>query len=839
MSSRPALIWINRLLWTFLVGAVLVLGTVVSLGRHYLPYVETHQAQVIAELQRRTGLRVSVGHARAYWQRLSPHLIVDDFKLYNPEHPEQAVLQIQHAEVRLGIFRSIDAGTIAISKLEGYGVQLSLEEAELGHWRLPGFATGANTGFERVAELLLAIYRAELRDAQIDLHFFDGGAAHLNNGQLRLQRVGDFRRLNLTLSFADRGAPLTMVVESNGDPRHIERFTARAYATFSGGDFTPLLPIVKRFGVDLRLGGIDGVAWLDWRPGADIEVRGRLAMPLLDLAGLTGSDLPPLKSVVAEFLVRDNAGQRRLWFPQLLLQWSDRALNFSQLLLVADEQRPNVLQLEMPKLTLAALSEALSAAPALSEHLRQTLATLSPTGELRNLHVTVPSVPNRNDLFRLRAEVVDGAVDAWQGAPGATGIAGYVDMGVDAGIFDLDAGKMTLIFPHVYRYALRFDTVRGQVGWRVEPDRVLVDSGPLQTESDAGRASALFALDLPHAHDSAPLMTLMVGLQGSAAEYRNRFIPYTLSPDLLGWLGSAVNGGKIPSGGFIYRGSLAGAQHLDRTVQLFLDVRDGKLKYQPDWPQLEDVRAAVWVDDDSLLVQSPSARTLAQIVARDVEVEMHPGVDGSWLTVVGDVTARNDDALRLLVESPLHKKVGAVLDRWHWRGRVDARLDLGFALGGSRPQELRVDTELQGGDLLIADQSLTLTDVRGPLQYRSDSGLQSSGMSANCYGKPLTAKVTSNQSGALRVDIDGRMALSDLRSWLDHPLFDYAAGEIGFNAVLQLAGERSELNVDSDLQGVEIKLPPPYNKRAETILPLALHMSFAGDRAASVTLGDW
>jgi len=70
------------------------------------------------------------------------------------------------------------------------------------------------------------------------------------------------------------------------------------------------------------------------------------------------------------------------------------------------------------------------------------------------------------------------------------------------------------------------------------------------------------------------------------------------------------------------------------------------------------------------------------------------------------------------------------------------KLDLGFALSGTRPQQLQVDAELGGGQLLLAEQGLKLTDVRGPLQYRSDAGLSSPAIAANWYGRPLSVKVS-------------------------------------------------------------------------------------------------
>lgn len=840
MVSRRVLLWTNRLLWTVLVGAILALGTLVSLGRYYLPYVEQNQAALLAELNRRSGLHIAAGHVRAYWQHLSPHLVVDDFRLYNPQQPDEAVLRIAHAELRLGLFRSIHGGTVAISKLDGSGVHVALDEVELGRWRLRGFAGGGGN-VQRIADLLLAIYRADVRDSRIDLRFFGGGEAQLAGTELRLERAGDFRRLNLALTVADRAAPLTVVVEASGDPRRTDSFTARGHAAFSGLDLTPLLPAARAFGADLRYGRIDGEAWLDWRPRADIELRGRVALPEVDLAALTGRQLAPLREATAEFVVRDRDGRRQLWLPRLTLHWGEQALDLSRLTVIADPAAPNLLQFAMPELQLVPLRTALQAAVELSDPQRAALEQLAPAGALRNVRLSVPNAPGHADLFRLRAEIVDASVGAWHGAPGAMGVNGYVEAGLRDGTVDLDATDMQLAFPRVYREPLRFASVRGQVGWRIEADRVLVDSGPIRTTSDAGPATALFGLDLPNDHREPPQMTLLVGLRDSGAQYRDRFIPYTLAPTLLDWLGDAVQGGRVPAGGFVWRGALAGADHFAHTVQLFLDVRDGRLRYQPDWPLLEDIRAAVWVDDEELLVQSPSARTFRQIATRDVEVAMHHEGDGSWLTVRGDVAAQDDDVLRLLRESPLREKVGAVIDQWGWRGPVDARLDLGFALGDAgRAQELRVDTELQGGELLLADQSLRLTGVRGPLRYRSESGLQSPGIAASWYGRPLQARVDPDGQDALRIRVEGRVGATDLGDWLQQPrLFERIAGETAFGVDLRIDGPRSELAIGSTLEGIAIGLPPPYAKPAEAALPFDLRLSFGDDRTLAAALGDW
>jgi len=844
MPARTTLVWINRLLWTVLVGVVLLLGAVVTLGRHYIHYVETYQDRIVDEVQRRTGLHLSVGRISGQWQRLTPQLVIEDLRLYNPQKPDEVVLSIDEATLRVGLFRSIDRRTLALKRLEGQGVSAVLDEISLGHWRLRGFPGGHGPGVDALLNLLLAMHRAQLTDSHLSLNFFGGGQANLTGHTLSLEQAGSFRRLHLALAFAQTGAPLELTIEARGDPRD-RRFSAQGYAAFTGVDLTPILPLVRAYGLDFKHGRIDGSAWLDWRADGTVELRGKAAMPMLDLAALTGRPAPPLRDIKTEFLLRDAGGRRQLWLPEISGQWGQVALQWRHLLLELDGAQPDVLQLSLPSLVLEPLRDALLEDRLLPEAAHDALATLAPTGTLRNVHLTLPRAPGHWDALRLRAEFSDIAVAALGGAPSVTGANGYVDTGVHGGVADFAGDDFSMGFPHVYHEPLHFDRVRGQIGWRLENGRVLVDSGPLRVHGDAGDASVLLGLDLRTQHDDpvSPQMTLMVGMRNSDARYRDRFIPYTLKPELLEWLHHAIGGGRLPVGGFLYRGSLVGTETTEHTVQLFLDVRDGELTYHPDWPALHDLQAALWLDDNHLLVESPSARISKEVATSAVRVEMEPEPVGEWLTVTGQVSGRDDDLLQVLRASALHRQLGGALDSWHWRGPAEARLDLGIPIGSARPAAINVDAELGPGQLTLTEQRLTLNEVRGPLLYRSAGGLQSPAIRATLYGKPVTVRLASDTEEGLTVDADGRLAMSDLQAWLEQPLLGkVASGDTDFKLALHFPaagqGGQSHLEASSSLRGVTIDLPAPYAKAVDEALPLTVNMPLTGDRHVDISLGE-
>lgn len=856
---RTTVVWINRLLWTAIVTVVIVLGALVGLGRHYITYAETYQTQIFAEIQQRTGLQLTASRLSAHWVHLSPQFTIDNLRVFNPLKPTEAVISVDHLVVRVGLFQSLSHLGPVFSFVEGQGALAVFDEAALGQWQLRGFPSRGGS-IDPLLNGLLRIHRADLKNSRAALHFSGGQQAEIAASSVELHRRGRFRRLDLALRVATGGTPLKVVVESRGEPRQ-SAFTAHGYAEFTDLDLTPLLPLVRGLGVDLTHGRLEGSVWLDWLADGTLNVRGKIAVPTLDLAGITGRDLPPVQQLSATFLLRDQAGVWQLWLPQTRALWGGQPLVLSALHIKHTLGAP-VFSAALPKLVLQDVRKLLVAGRVAPAGLVQLLDELAPTGELHNLHAQLPVAAGDHRQIRLRAELSNVQVAPWQGAPGVashnlpghtltkhTGMDGYVDTGIDGGDVVLDGRDVDVSFPTVYHEPIPFTTFRGALQWRRDGDRVLVQSGPMAATSAAGSAAIALGLDLNvHAGDVVPpQMTLMVGMRNSAARYRNWFIPYTLQPSLLAWLDRSIGEGQLPQGGVIYRGSLRAGDHDHRTVQLFLDVRDAELAYQPEWPPLHALDAAVWLDDVNLDVHGYRARMFDHTALSAIEVSLRPLAEGGdWLSVTGHVVAQDNDVLRLLRESPLKQRFNGVMDSWQWQGESRAELALGIPLGGAvAEQTIDVDGQLGPGKLELGNLNLALDQVVGPMQFHSlaesgkKHGLTSSGIVGRLYGRPAKIQIATTDAGVTQVRVGGRIAMADLRDWLQQPLLDFTRGETAYKVAITINGEASTLQATSNLTGVDIDLPPPYAKTAATALPLILTMPLQVPQRLLLSVADW
>ncbi|ARN72975.1 hypothetical protein [Oceanicoccus sagamiensis] len=496
---KQSAIWINRLLWASLFTALVLVATYVSIGRYYINYVEEYQQPLLARFNQFTNLPLDIDRLYGRWSRLSPVLTMEQLKLYAPDNPEQTVLTIDTLSLQLDPLRSLMQGSLQIKRLLIDGVDCALKETSPGQWELKGYpvAAGGTTNLDNVVDLILSVEGAELLGANININFAKGSDALLAVKELSFKRADKFRRFKIEANFDQSEEPLLGIIESQGDPREIEGFSAKAYLKFNEVDFSAQLPAMGALGIDLEDARIDGQLWLDWKPQTVIELQGSITTPLLDIAALSGRPLAPLKDVQIHFRAEKNANDNwEGWVPLLAMQWQEQPFKFEQLGVAIENKQ---LQLSIPSLDLAATTSQLLAIDLLGDPLKETVSTLSLSGNLQQvvLNLSRNPTPRKTPRFILQANLDNVSVKPWKGAPGATGINGYLEVNPADGFVELDTGAFSLDFPLVYRNPLGFASGKGKVAWQLTEDRVYVDSGLLSLTADHGPATALLDLDLP------------------------------------------------------------------------------------------------------------------------------------------------------------------------------------------------------------------------------------------------------------------------------------------------------------------------------------------------------
>lgn len=824
---------------------LILLGLYVSLGRYYVPMLRDHRDDVVAHLEKTTGLDIDVAHIEGEWQRWYPQVTLDQVVVRSKD---RSATPLYFTQVRFvpDILRSLLKRSLVVRELSVYGLSLQLQQLEDGRWQLRNLPMAEKREPLDLHNLLALFYDVgvlEVDDAAVALTFANGETRDIRPVRIELKNRLGFRRLNVELEKKAGKSSLQLVVEGFGDFRDPAKFSGDVYLKLDRFRLPQLRGSLREQPVTLDPFEVSGEAWLDFTGALGVSGVSRLMVPTLRWRYDDGSSyrlddvrLPlhgqyqreQLDIYAPAFTAERKLGA--LW-QNLHLQWQRQDNHWR-----VAAQRVDV---DVVMATLMLDSHLLSAG------LRQTLSDLAPAGDLRNLDVALP--PGDADWkqrLSIRANLAQVSVNAWKGAPGATGVDGYLEAGITQGFVDLDSDNLALAFPSLYPAPIATTRANGRVRWRITDQRVLVDSSVLDLQMAAGHANGLLQLDLRKvAGDGAPpMMHLAIGLTDSDARYRNWFVPRILSPALLDWLDNSLSEGRVPQAGFVFYGPLIALEHERPAIQLFVDTDNTRLEYWKGWPAVDGISGRLLLDNGELDVNVPRATLFGMQLAGN-EVTLRASGDGPELAVRSRIRGPADDALRFIKESPIHAQIGGFLNSWTMTGDVDGVLDLQMPLGQARREvQVKVESTLADNTLRVGNANIAIEKLNGKLRFESASGLNSEALQGELWRHPIKVGISSEMTGGgMRTTLTsrGRIAMADLVDWSTLKLLGFANGEALAHMTITARKGRAALSLRSSMRGVTTELPAPLGKTAAESMPLRIDMPLSGDqRVMRLKLGD-
>lgn len=816
-----------RQLYALLWGAALVLLVVLalyaSLGRQYIGLVDRYQQAIFQRIEAFTGVAMQAASMQGSWAGLSPVIELSDFRLGS-----ESAVHLDHARIEIDVLSSLLTGTPKVRQIQAGTLSMELEQTTDGRWRVPGLvndnATAGNP--EMLIDSVLGIRSAALGLFAINLHYANGDVTHISSRDFSLRSDDKFRRIYAQLN-TDSDGDIQLLLESYGDPRSVEKFSANAYMVIDGSRLSAIAPIFQQ-SAPLFDSEVSGELWLNWRRGQRISLSGVLNAPELAVGVLWGADDAFLEDVNMRFAGSHRDGFWRISFTEFDAQWRDHRLDLAGISVRHPED--TLWRFTLPQLEIGATNALLTESEILPEHLQDVLADLAPDGHLNHIQFDLYTSDSGVDSFVLRAEASKLSVQPWQGAPGAEGLSGYLEIGPQQGMLMLNSAALSLSFPHLYDKAFDLNEVKADIRWEFDEQRLRLHSGLISAKSADKPMAAMLRLDLPLHKDAKPdpTMTLVIGAQDIDASQHKTFTPNILSDELQQWLDDSIRGGRAKKAGFIFHGSLLAHTEHHPSVQLALDLADVELRYLNDWPAVTAERASLLINNAEVFAASDSASLLG-LALGPLAVSVTPSSSGhSVLDVATTATPNFKQIKTLLIDTPLHAYIGNTFDSW--TGEGDAEVDFGLKLQFAEEHalEVSVDADIDFRTLGLPDYRLTLSEANGHLHYGSTDGLSSNNLRAKVFERPLAVAIS--QSGRqVDVDVNGNVAANDVAQWLRNPVLQFFSGNSDIRLHIKAGGENPGLTLSSDLLGVEISLPQPFYKPAEAQRALAISLPFGGD----------
>ena len=861
-------IQVSRLLQGIVVGVLLVVAAYVSIGRILLAGIDQYRTDIEEVLSEALQLPVAIAAIDGELIYLDPDIKIQGMIVGAVQDP---AVEITLLSFRLDVVASLMNLKPLISELDIKALKLAVEKNAVAAWGIRGFPDSDGPfNIEPLLDLLDSITLMSVEGLEVDIigHETHYKVSAVTGKPIALSEENGRKSIALPLMVkmieAEVDSGLALLSQSSHS-KSAEPFLLTGL--FSGhpadrgfkGDFYLQLPLVE------LIEFIPNPVFQDYALQA-VKARGEFWLTM-DNGQIKVRGLPEVESVII------NSGQNQqaiaanlkaelsalasqkdgisLFFKSLsgkLLEvdWQLEALRFAIMksgveMAASNKHKAAGLKTawqavgSVPSISLGDISRSLDSlgekTGLLSEKALGMLERADLSGEISDL-MFVAEFSATKPKIKLTAQLVNISAAECDICTSVSQLDGFVSLTPEKGFFDIhNEGLTELRVPGLFAEPWLFDAVHARLYYENKDEELHIYSGLVEAKRSGliARGKAFFKLPknvLDHTWG------LELGVINAPLLDSHRYLPKTVAEELRRWLNSAILGGVADQSGMVFHGSLATVAAKDQKVyQIYFQVHDVILDYDPQWPRFDDLHATIYVSNRKVYSANANALVFdSEVFDAEVLVPVSRLGVAENIIINGQLRGPFSDGLRMLTETPLFDLTGEMASGWVGDGKMSGRASLTIPLATKTGSETLVNLKLQldKTDLFMPQFNLHVAQLTGLFNYGTHTGLDTEAFSALVFDEQVAGRVDTKEwqgDAVIQIDVAGSVSMANLYEWSDQLLLTRADGEMDYQLQLNIPmAENTErqINIDarSNLLGVDIDMPFPMGKSRGDVMPL-------------------
>ncbi|MEM7282129.1 MAG: YhdP family protein, partial [Pseudomonadota bacterium] len=349
------------------------------------------------------------------------------------------------------------------------------------------------------------------------------------------------------------------------------------------------------------------------------------------------------------------------------------------------------------------------------------------------------------------------------------------------------------------------------------------------------KTTTTFRLNVP-GNGVIPTLELRSDVRDAVVANARPYYPKSkIPPTVLSWLDNAITAGRVPEGVVVFDGPVKGFP-FDQGQGHFnasFSVQNLTLNYANGWPALENANVDVVFDNESL-----DAKVSEGFVADNLLFNSEVNIADLRKGVV-DIRGRSKSPLSNLLgfvhNSPVGKGFGGQLHTLNLEGDGDAQLEIRFPAKEREKTTVTGYVNLDNAAVSLSDISHRLEAVTGRLGF-SKTALRANKVQASLFGSPVSIDIVPSVSDDGIVDATmlvarGSLAPENLTLLSGDPS-KILQGPLPWQSIVRFpranddSNESPNIIVETDFDGAELKLPPPFYVAAGETRPMMLDLRF-------------
>ncbi|MFY9259131.1 MAG: YhdP family protein [Gallionella sp.] len=838
--------WLARMASRVVMAAALLLATAILVLRYLLlPNIEHYHQRITNSVSQAIGAPVTIGQIEADWHGVDPRMTLRQVQVFDAQH--RAALVLPEINLRLS-WLSLPTLQVRLDLLEINHAQLQVTRDRDGKIFIGGIALAQQGNNNDMSDWLLHQSNIVVRDAKI-IWQDDKRAAPplvLNAVNLRLSSKFDRHRFAL---LASPDPQLSTPLDVRGDFvghsfDQLNRWQGQIFTQLNYADITawrPWFDLPQEFSEGQ--GGLRG--WMQIAQGKITRLTGDLAVqnvvtklandvPEMVLHRLNGramwQDIGGGFEIKTQKLTMSLKNGTTLPTTDLVVRIVDAKANAP----AQGEIRANLLQLE----TLVSLANFVP----LPKHWRTELDRFAPHGKVSNLDAQWSGGTSDLQHFKIKGDFDQFGVHQVGALPGFENLTAEVEGDDKGGRVRVQSRQFWLNAVGILREPISVDRLDSLLTWTHQDKEWALNVSQLAAANAdlAGTAQIQYRT----ARNSPGVLDLTVRLDRANVNQAARYTPlFAVTRAVSDWLHEAILSGTSQDFYLRIKGNLKDFPFDGNGVfELSAGVKDGAIRFSPDWPPIEKVAGNLLLQGKQLAFNTLDAQMygvpLTNVSAQLPDLMAKDTV----LLIKGEAAADAQDLLRLAHNSPVLGYSQGFTDRIVANG--DGHLDISVRIPqvGENFADVKGRYSFADHDVDLGGGIPKLHHAQGELQF-TQNGIQLRGATAEILGDVAVMDVYT-KDGAVYADVRGNSRVEALRSLYPHPVWAYLDGQTAWDVNVAVKHKVPHVVLHTDLLGLRSTLPVPFGKAATDAMVLHVdkttesRVSMPDQEIVSVQLGN-
>ena len=430
--------------------------------------------------------------------------------------------------------------------------------------------------------------------------------------------------------------------------------------------------------------------------------------------------------------------------------------------------------------------------------------------------------------------------------PGFAGLDVSFDLRETGGRAQLALHQGWLEFPGVFAEPrMPFEQLNAQAQWQIKGEKIALELKKISFENADASGTAQATWQTAEGSGAARFPGLLQ-LEGTLDRAQGnrvwRYLPLQIPQEARDYVQHSVQAGQGSLGRFKVAGNLLDIPSSDPKKSTFFistHIDQGSYQYVPEqflpagskpWPKLSNLSGELVFDGNSMQVRD------AQGTIDDLQVEHVNASIADWdesiVSVQGQLSGDLGAVLQTVKQSAIGDFLSGALSEFDGRGASKVDLNLQLPIADLSKSTLQGTLQLANNALQVSPQIPPLSQLQGQVQF-SDNGFVFHKVQGQSLGHPLQVSGgmgpligRAAHDASVHLQAAGKISSEALRQQNNIPslakLAEHMQGSAAYQLKLALQGGGMDVDLSSNLQGMALRLPAPFDKPAASSLALRL-----------------